>query len=186
MMSNNVAGHIGREYTVEALGQKWTFSRWTYGVWVKLAEWAKTQLPDPIVAALAGIEQAAVKDAEILRKLSLADAAEIQKAQADGRPPALSLPAWKPTSEVLTEKAQELASCYLDFNSRQFRSLITSPVGMAYVMHLLLLAKHPDATPELAYDLFTVLGQEEVGKIFVQVRGESPTVQPKNAVSPAA
>lgn len=188
MSSNTVAGHIGREFVAEALGQKWTFSRWTYGVWVEFAKWAKTQLPDPIVVALDGIEQAAVKDAEILRRLSQQDANEITLAAKEGRVPVLVLDKWTPLSDTLTNKAQELASCYLDFSSKQFRSLLTSPVGAAYVMYLLLKGKHPDATPDLAYDLFTVLGADTVREIFDQVQGKAPQPagDPKNGDSPAA
>lgn len=184
--SNATAGHIGREYvTQEVLGRKWTFSRWTRRVWVDFAAWAKTVLPDPLVAALDGIEKAALKDAEILRKLSQSDAAEIALAAKEGRPPSLVLPSWKPITDTLTAKAQELAGCYLDFASPQFRSLLSSPPGLSYAMYLLLREQQPDVTEDKAYDLFLALGQETVAAIFAQVQGQTPPQQ-KNGDTPAA
>lgn len=187
MSKNTVAGHIGREYTTaeEVLGRKWKFSRWTRRVWVEFAEFAKRELPDPLLVALDAIEKASLKDAEILRELSKRDAAEMVKAAAERRPPVLVLQGWKPISDTITNKAQELAGCYLDFSSAQFRSLLTSPVGASYAMYLLLKEHQPDVTPDLAYDVLAALGQTAMQEIFATVQGQAPSPS-KNVGSPAA
>jgi hypothetical protein len=187
MSANNVAGHIGREYKVTALGKEWTFSRWTRRVWVEFAAWAKKVLPDPITAALAAIEQATIRDAEIMRELTRKDAAEIAKAEKEQKPPVLMAGQYKPLSEILVNKAQELASSYLDFNSPQFRSILASPAGASYAMYLLLKPNHPDVTEDDAYDVMTALGGDEIGRIFATVQGKAAAADlPKNAESPAA
>lgn len=187
--TNMTAGHIGREYTTpeKFLGRKWTFGRWTRAVWVAFAEWARETLPDPLTVAMKAIEQATLRDAEILRELSRRDADELAKAGKENRPPVLVLEKWKPISDTLIDKAQELANCYLDFNSRQFRSLLTSPPGASYAMYLLLREKQPDVTPDVAYDLLMALGQDEITKVFAQVQGSTGGgPEAKNDESPAA
>lgn len=82
-MSNNLPlRHIGRETTADTFfldesgidrKETWKFSRWDRSVWVQFAEWAKTVLPDPIKETLKNIDFAVLKDAEVIRKLKLAD-----------------------------------------------------------------------------------------------------------------
>ncbi|MDE2020890.1 MAG: hypothetical protein KGJ13_11190, partial [Patescibacteria group bacterium] len=81
-MSNLPLRHIGRETTADTFfldesgterKETWRFSRWDRSVWVQFAEWAKTVLPDPIKETLKNIDFAVLKDAEVIRKLKLAD-----------------------------------------------------------------------------------------------------------------
>lgn len=46
-----LADHVGREQVIEALGRRWTLSRWDRSIWRDLLEWAKPRVPDPVATA---------------------------------------------------------------------------------------------------------------------------------------
>lgn len=48
--------HIGKEQTVQALGQTWRLQRWSRAVWGEFLAWARTQLPDPLEVARRAME----------------------------------------------------------------------------------------------------------------------------------
>ncbi len=183
-ITNNVAGHIGRAVTVNVLGKDWTFSRWTRRVWVDFVAFAKQELPNPIDVAMNAVADATTKDMEVIRELSKKDAAELAKAAEEKRPPVLMMESYRPIADVLLAKAQELAGCYLDFNGKPINTLLASVTGASYAVYLLLREKHPDVTPDDAYDVMMALPSEAEKKaapglvtlkdIFETVRGSVP------------
>ncbi len=178
------AAHVGRETTTEAFGVTWSFTRWTRAVWVKFAAWAKDFLPDPIEEVIKHIDKLAVKDAEVIRQVRLADQAEMAKAAAEGRPPVLLAAGYKEMASEFREKAIEQATCYLSFDSRQMASLTRSVPGASQLFYLLLKPNHPELTEDDAYEILIAVGQAEVDRIFETVSGRSAAA--KNAGSQAA
>jgi len=179
-MSNNTAGHVGREITKEIAGQPWTFSRWDRQVWVDFAAWAKQFLPDPIDAAMRSMDKIALKDAEVIRELTIKDQAEQARAAKENRLPVLMAPKYTPMSNHLSEKALDKAASYLAFNSAEMNSLINSAPGSAYLVYLLLRPKQPEVTESQAFDLMQQMSPKDIGEVFETTSGRSAGT-PKNA-----
>lgn len=173
------ADHIGVEIEKEALGQKWRFSRWTREVWRALASWAKDVLPDPYEALSKNLDKIALKDAEILRQLQIADNAERVKAKAESRPAILMAPQFRPFADTMVDKIIDKANSYLSFNSPELNSLINSAMGGAQLYYLLLKPNHPDITEEQAYEIMLALSSEDAKEIVAAVSGRSHA-KPKN------
>lgn len=183
---SDLADHIGREVTVEALGKTWTFSRWTRGVWNRLATWAKGILPDPIRAMLEFIDEAVKKDVAVLAWLVQRDEQEKAAAKAEGRPPVLMAGRVRSVADELTSQALAKAASYLAYNSPELQSLLNDPFGESRVLWELLQLHHRgEITEDGAYDLARDLGPEEVRRILKTAMG-TPREAPKNSGGPSA
>ncbi len=178
------ANHVGREVTVSALGQDWTFSRWDRRTWEAIAAWAKPLLPNPLREFRAVVAEFAAEDAQILRDLYIADLAEEKKAAEEKRLPVLMAPKYTPFADMMAQKAIDKAACHLEFFGAPMQSVLSSPGGAVQVVYLLLKAKHPDITEDTAEDIATELGKR-LKDIFAICRGEMPPA-PKNDEAPAA
>ncbi len=182
------ADHVGREVTEAALGQDWTFSRWTRAVHQAYSEWAQNMLPDPIERVTRSLDKVALKDAAIIRQLQIDDLAETKKAKEENRPAILMAPQYTPFADVMTKQAINKAGCYTGFGSPEIASLINSPEGTSYLFYLLLKPKHKDITPDQAYDVMLALNQREEGlsrKVIDTVSGKLDA-PPKNEPAQAA
>src|SRR5438552_2023302 len=69
-MQGSVAPNLGRETTIQALGQSWTIGKWTVRIWDALLEWVKPRLPDPF----AGLDQIIDKVHERVAEKLIAEA----------------------------------------------------------------------------------------------------------------
>jgi hypothetical protein len=182
--------HVGRETTAKTLGETWHFSRWTRSVWARIAEEARKDLPDPIECMLKHIDKAALKDAEIIRRLEQQDAHVISQWQSNQKngqapQPPLMLPRFTPVADHLAKLALDKASLYLDFNSPELTSWLRSPVGASFAFAELLRPHHPDMDEDRAYEIVVALGREEVERIIKTTQGILKDTGP-NAEAPAA
>lgn len=138
--------HVGREQTVYAMGRSWTLARWERYVWADFLEWAKTQLPDPAIAAR-----------DLLAVIPPEDEASRRQVVAD---------------------AIKAKATYLSLNSPQVKELLDTLEGCVQLTYLLLKRHHPDATPDVAYDLVMAVGAEQMGRTLQACAGVVPKEQP--------
>lgn len=146
---------IGRPCEENAIGKDWKFSRFSGNVWADLAREGRRLMPDPIaVLGTDAFEVVALRDAEILRKIEMADQAERAAAKAAGRPPVLMGPRFTSVSKGIEERAYLSASRYLSIGSPELSGFLLSNEGQSHLLFLLLKPNHPEITAQDAYDIF--------------------------------
>lgn len=189
--------HVGRETTTRAFGAIWRFSRWEHEAWISLADIAKKHLPDPIEVMLKHIDKVALKDAEVIRGLRMADmksmAEHMEKCTKDRNykepvPPSMEA-AYTPIADQLVRIAMDKACTYLEFNSPSMNNWIAGPVGGPFLFELLLKENHKDISSNDAYCLIVQITKEMGAKEVVRIRevaqGMAEDKLP-NAEAPAA
>jgi hypothetical protein len=181
---------IGRPCVEKAIGKDWTFARFTRNVWAELAVEAQRVLPDPIKIALPGVREATLIDAEILRNLHIQDDAELVKAKAENRPPALLASRYDSISKSLLMEAYNAARRYLSPGSPELSGFMDSVVGGSFLFWILLTPNHPGITIDEAYDVFWDLasnhgddGRKTMEQIIKCCNGTTPEPE-KNAACP--
>ena len=183
---------IGRTCQEWAIGKQWTFGKFTRLIWEEIAQEARKLMPDPIdVLGDESYEKVVLRDAEIIRKLQIADAAELAKAKSEGRAPALMAPQYSPVSRGLEERAYIGKSRYLSAGSPELNGFLMSNEGQGYLFYLLLRAAHADITPEEGFDIYWDLsvnngkdGRKTPDQIVNICNGRAPE-SPKNEAAPA-
>lgn len=180
-----MVNHIGREVTVTALGQSWTFARWVRKTWVALTDYAQTRIPNPLKEAAAVLPEWSVCDAETIRKLAIADEAEKVKAAAEGRTPVLMASKFSPASDTLIQKSIDKRATYLGFGSPELGSFMQSVDGMSFIFFLLLKPNHPDVTEDDAYEIMMSMDAADKARVMSVTRGEAQAT-PKNESAPVA
>lgn len=157
------AYRIGRKTTEWAAGRQWTFGRFTRTVWAELAEEARRSMPDPIRSALDALADATLKDAEIIRKLTIADEAEAAKAAIEGRSPVLMAPQYTPLSREIADEAYRASRRYLSAGSPELTSWLMSHEGCSFLLWCLLKQHQPEVTLDEAYDVYWDLATNPFG-----------------------
>lgn len=148
---------IGRPCTENALAADkiWKFGRFGRDVWADLAIEGRRLMPDPIaVLGEEVFEKISLRDAEILRKIKIADQAERAAAKAEGRPPVVMAQEYSSVSRSIEERAYLSKSRYMSAGSPELSGFLLSNEGQSYLFYLLLKANHPEMTPDLAYEIY--------------------------------
>ncbi len=191
-MALNHHFYIGRDVEESACGKRWTFSRFTRGVWIALGKEGKKLIPNPVEEAIEPARHATAVDAEIIRDLMVKDEAEGRAAQTEQRAPFYLMPGYRPLSETIVEKAYAVGRRYLSAGSPELQEFINSIEGGSHLFYLLLKPKHPDITEDVAYDVYFDLyqnrgrdGRKLVRQIVDECSGAAAEA-PKNAEAPAA
>jgi hypothetical protein len=181
-----------RPATEWAIGKQWTFARFTYTVWEDLSAWGRTRLPNLAKELLSLYDEAALRDAEAIRRLRIADQEEVKRAKTEGREPVLLADQYQQLSRTLFEKALAWSGRYIQAASPELQDLYASPEGGAYLFYLLLKPGHPDIERTVAYDVYMDLrlasgsdGRKTVEEIRDICSGRAPEPL-KNVDSPAA
>lgn len=168
------ADYIGKEVSFTALGKEWKTSRWDGNVWEKIQGWAKEVLPDPLLEIYKSIDVVTLKDAEIVRKLILADRAEEKLAKDEGREPVLMMPLYQNRSDLVVKEAIALKTSLIALNSPQMASLLVSPHGILQVLLFLLEKYHKaDVNREVVSDIYAEVGMPKCLEITMQAQGKN-------------
>jgi hypothetical protein len=182
---------IGRSCTESAIGKEWTFGRFTRKIWIDLADEGRKLLPNPVKEALAIIDEVTLRDAEIIRKLKIADGQEIERAKAEHRQPVLMSDSYVSMSTEILDRAYKATGRYLSAGSPELIQFIGSQEGGSHLFYLLLREHHKDVTQDEAFDVYNDLalnngadGRRTVAEIINICNGKS--AEPlKNEGSPA-
>lgn len=185
---------ISQECREHAIGQEWTFARFTRRTWESLADYGKLRLPNPLETALAVIDQVTAKDAEILAGLRSKDEAEAAKAKEEKRKPLLVSNSFRPYGAELWDRAYAYSQRYLEAGSPELHGLLRSHEGKSMLCYLLLKTNHPDITDDAAHDVYWDLmlnasadepdGRKSFDEIVEVCSGRAPQCL-KNELSPA-
>lgn len=189
---------ISQPCTEWAIGQQWTFARFTRRVWEDFAKFARALLPDPVAIAIANVKQATEVDAETLRDIRTADAKEMSAAKIEKRKPQLLAAQFRGLSDAIADKALAKGTSYLSAQSPELSALLNSHEGGAYLFWLLLNPKRHDDPPVIAvtedeaYDVYWDLwsndgadGRKTIPQIISVCNGTAPECV-KNGSPPAA
>lgn len=179
-MGSIIAPHVGREHTVEALGQTWTAGRFDLAVWDKFLSWARTQLPDPMDVAERSCLRLAAQERRLVEELA-ATRGDAEKAELRGRIADLQA-AQTHVARIGLDKG----SSYLAVSSPEVTSLLGSPRGNAKALALLLAKHHPDVTEDEASLIALDAGPEQMRDLWAAVHGKQPASPGKNGSAPAA
>ena len=153
----------GRETSAKAIGQTWTFSRWTRNIFDDFADWSRTQLPDPIVLAEDAVLRLQKKQRAVHEDKKLPD--EEKK---------FLLDAYQEQADRISKQGIELAASYLSLQCPRFRSLLGSPRGTAQLFCLQLQKHHPGTTLDTAWEIVHSLPSKECDRIMDVTAGTAP------------
>lgn len=181
MIQANVAAHLGREQEVTALGRTWKLARWDRGVWWRVLEWARGQVPDPLDAATAVIERMAGRQSRL-------------QVEAKGKPPAESVPLLEEAT-ILERRAEQLLRIaldkrmvYLSVNAPEIQALMDSLEGSTRVLWELLKPAHGEVTDDDAYGILqhltasgTAADPEPLRRVLDTALGRQPAPTAGNA-----
>lgn len=172
----HTSAYHGRECQAHALGQTWTFSRWTIDILDDWTDWARHHLPDPIAKANAEIERMMEEEEGWVAAA---------RTDADKEKLRTRLKRRAKMKDELVTAAMKQATSYLDFTSAEVQSLLHSIRGTSHLCLLLMQRHHPDITEERAFEIVTALPEDEIGRIWDVTSGKAPPA-PKNDLAPAA
>jgi hypothetical protein len=162
-----IAAHIGLGQTVTFNGRTWQLSRLERRHWRDWFAWAKTQLANPLDAAIEGAQKLAQREAQIEADATIPDNVKAKMLAAIGG-----------QQELLTREALARSGASLSFDDPQVKALLASLDGVSQLYMLLLRDKHPEATPEDGYAAVEALGLAGAQAGLDKASGTVPTQAP--------
>lgn len=166
-MAANVAPHVGRETTLDSLGQTWTLSVWTLRVWDDFLTWARTVLPDPLDEAEKSCLRLARQERPVRARLAAAAGPEREALEAD-------LNDLMVLQTRIVELGTQASRRYLSVDSPEVQSLLSSPRGTARLLRLLLAAHHPGIDDDGAFAVQQGADAAQLREALVVVAGKTP------------